>query len=189
MDRVVDRYESCLEFFFSWLNKWNILELFRMSIWLLDGWKMKRNQVQIDFSPTAHRIPLQRHSYINTFKCEEWKISAPTVCYALSCTRAIFGVRVRLGLPDNIVTFVQNSGASWGSRCWFIALMMLRLWMQWQFIIFVIQFFAATFPIAMYDCAAAVATVRTVTTFWRVTFLFLMNYRWHIFDMLVHSLQ
>lgn len=47
-----------------------------------------------------------------------------------------------------------------------------------------INFFTATFSIAMNNCAVAVGIVSTVTTFWRVTFLFLMNYWWHIFDML-----
>lgn len=48
--------------------------------------------------------------------------------------------------------------------------MVLRLWMQRQFIILVIEFFvaaaaAATFPVAMDDRAAVAATVRTVSTF------------------------
>lgn len=48
--------------------------------------------------------------------------------------------------------------------------MVLRLWMQRQFIIFVIEFLAvaaaaAAFPVAMDDCAAVATTVRTVSTF------------------------
>lgn len=110
--------------------------------------------------------------------------------YALSLLRAQnlaefgagFFLSVFILLPDNVVSFVQDASASWRSWSWFIPLMMLRLWMQWQFIIFVIKFFAAAFPIAM-NYGAAGRVITTVSTFRRMTFLFLMNYRWHIFDM------
>lgn len=131
---------------------------------------------------------MKRHNCINSFfvfflNNFDW------VCYALSFSlssrlSAYSSVIISIhlfALPDDIMTFVQNSRASWSSWRRFITLMVLRLWMQRQFIIFMINLFAAaTFPIAMDDCAAA---IRTVSTFRRMAFLFLMNNRWHIFDL------
>lgn len=131
---------------------------------------------------------MKRHNCINSFfvfflNNFDW------VCYALSFSlssrlSAYSSVIISIhlfALPDDIMTFVQNSRASWSSWRRFITLMVLRLWMQRQFVIFMINLFAAaTFPIAMDDCAAA---IRTVSTFRRMAFLFLMNNRWHIFDL------
>lgn len=48
---------------------------------------------------------------------------------------------------------MQHAGARRCGRRRFIALMVLRLWMHRQLIVFVVQFFRAAFAVAMDDCA------------------------------------
>lgn len=48
---------------------------------------------------------------------------------------------------------MQHAGARRCGRRRFIALMVLRLWMHRQLIVFVVQFFRAALAIAVDDCA------------------------------------
>lgn len=84
-------------------------------------WWTKRKKTTIDLNEAPSNSVMSRCNYVNSI----WYFF----------------------LPDNIMPFVKDSCTRRNSRCWFITLMMLRLWMG--FIIFMIFFAITTFAITV----------------------------------------
>lgn len=194
LGRKREKREKCERKIFA--KAWEFKDFGRSTHFMtLDAFKVKIVSFQLifnfsHFEPyTISNHSLKRHQRALHKKNTIWiMIFSARLPRSLSLSlAACVSFAFRLRLPDYIVPFVQDACARWCSWCRFVSLMVLRLWMQCQFIVFVIEFFiaaaaAAAFAVAMDDRAAVATAVRTVPTFWRrMTFLFLMYNRWHIF--------